>query len=280
MTAATFSGTQGQVSAEERQLRVDLAACYRLVALYGWTDLVFTHISARVPGPEHHFLINPYGLMFDEITASNLIKVDQECRKLSDSPYPVNPAGFVIHSCIHAARHDAGCVLHTHTRAGVAVSAQEGGVLPVSQQSTVVLSSLAYHDYEGVAVRDDEKPRLQADLGNATFFMLRNHGLLTVGKSVADAFLAMYAFEAACQIQIIGAIRRRGADSHRPAHRRRHRRCVEVAGPRRRVRLAGAAAPARSRRSDVQAVAQSDTVIAGERVTSAAFAPRLTSCFR
>ena len=168
------------VSAEEWQLRVDLAACYRLVALYGWSDLVFTHISARVPGPEHHFLINPYGLMFDEITASSLVKVDQQCNKVIDSPYPVNPAGFVIHSAVHAAREDVQCVLHTHTRAGVAVSAQKNGVLPISQQSTFVLASLAYHDYEGVAFRDDEKPRLQADLGNANFLMLRNHGLLTV----------------------------------------------------------------------------------------------------
>lgn len=188
--------------AEERKLRVDLAACYRLVALYGWSDLVFTHISARIPGPEHHFLINPYGLLFDEITASSLIKVDQHCNKLSDSPHPVNPAGFIIHSCIHAARHDVGCVLHTHTRAGVAVSAQKEGVLPISQQSTVVLSSLAYHDYEGIAVRPDEQPRLQADLGSATFLMLRNHGLLTVGKTISEAFVAMYAFETACQIQV------------------------------------------------------------------------------
>jgi ribulose-5-phosphate 4-epimerase/fuculose-1-phosphate aldolase len=187
---------------EERQLRVDLAACYRLVALYGWTDLVFTHISARIPGPEHHFLINPYGMMFEEITASSLIKVDQHCNKLSESSYAVNPAGFVIHSCIHDARHDIGCVLHTHTRAGVAVSAQKEGVLPISQQSTFVLSSLAYHDYEGVAVRDDEKPRLQKDLGTAMFCMLRNHGLLTVGKTVADAFLQMYIFETTCQIQL------------------------------------------------------------------------------
>lgn len=191
-----------QVSEEEWKLRVELAACYRLVALFGWTDLVFTHISARIPGPEHHFLINPYGLMFDEITASNLIKVDQQCRKLSDSPHPVNPAGFTIHSCIHDAHHDVGCVLHTHTKAGVAVSAQKDGILPISQQSTFVLSSLAYHDYEGVAVREDEKPRLQRDLGDATFFMLRNHGLLTVGNTIADAFLAMYAFETTCQIQL------------------------------------------------------------------------------
>ena len=191
-----------QVGEAEWQLRVDLAACYRLVALYGWSDLVFTHISARIPGPEHHFLINPYGLMFDEITASSLVKVDQACNKLIDSPYPVNPAGFVIHSAVHAARDDVQCVLHTHTRAGVAVSAQKNGVLPISQQSTFVLASLAYHDYEGVAFRDDEKPRLQADMGQANFLVLRNHGLLTCGKSIADAFLAMYTFENTCQIQI------------------------------------------------------------------------------
>ena len=193
---------RNHVSPEEWQLRVDLAACYRLVAAYGWSDLVFTHISARIPGPEHHFLINPYGLMFDEITASSLVKVDQQCNKLIDSPFPVNPAGFVIHSAVHEAREDAGCVIHTHTRAGVAVSAQKDGILPISQQSTFVLGSLAYHAYEGVAFRDEEKPRLQADLGNANFLMLRNHGLLTVGRTIADAFLAMYTFESTCQIQL------------------------------------------------------------------------------
>ncbi len=187
---------------EEWQLRVDLAACYRLVAAHGWSDLVFTHVSARIPGPDHHFLINPYGLMFDEITASSLVKVDQDCHKLSDSPFPVNPAGFTIHSAVHAAREDAGCVLHTHTRSGVAVSAQKDGVLPISQQSTFVLASLAYHDYEGVAFRDEEKPRLQDDLGGKNFLMLRNHGLLTVGPTIADAFLSMYIFESTCQIQI------------------------------------------------------------------------------
>jgi len=202
MNAASPSEIQKLVSAEEWQLRVDLAACYRLVALYGWSDLVFTHISARIPGPEHHFLINPYGLMFDEITASSLVKVDQQCNKIIESPYPVNPAGFVIHSAVHAAREDIQCVLHTHTRAGIAVSAQKNGVLPISQQSTFVLASLAYHDYEGVAFRDDEKPRLQADMGSANFLMLRNHGLLTCGKTIADAFLSMYTFENTCQIQI------------------------------------------------------------------------------
>ena len=190
------------VSAEEWQTRVDLAACYRLVALYGWTDLVFTHITARVPGPEHHFLINPYGLMFDEITASSLVKVDEQCNKVIDSPFPVNPAGFVIHSAIHEARHDVQCVLHTHTRAGIAVSAQKCGILPISQQSTFVLASLAYHDYEGVALRDDEKARLKADLGKANNLVLRNHGLLVCGKTIPEAFLNMYTLENTCRIQL------------------------------------------------------------------------------
>ena len=191
-----------QVSAEEWQARVDLAACYRLVALYGWDDLVFTHISARLPGPEHHFLINPYGMMFDEITASSLVKIDLDGKKVMDSPFEINPAGFTIHSCIHAGREDAKCVLHVHSINGVAVSAQKQGLLPISQQATFVLSSLAYHDYEGVALREDEKPRLVRDLGDKNFFMLRNHGLLTVGSTPADAFLFMYLFESACMIQV------------------------------------------------------------------------------
>ncbi len=195
-----------QVSAEEWALRCDLAACYRLVAAYGWSDLVFTHISAKLPdsvtGGEHQFLINPYGLMFDEITASSLVKVDMACNKLLDSPFPVNPAGFVIHSAVHEARPEAVCVLHTHTRAGVGVSAQQRGILPISQQSTFVLASLAYHGYEGVAFRPDEKPRLQADLGQANFLVLRNHGLLTVGRSIPEAFLNMDILEITCRIQI------------------------------------------------------------------------------
>jgi ribulose-5-phosphate 4-epimerase/fuculose-1-phosphate aldolase len=207
---------KNRVSADEWQLRCDLAACYRLVALHGWTDLVFTHISARVPGGDHRFLINPYGLLFEEITASSLILVDQAGQSLSDTVFPVNRAGFVIHSAIHAARDDAGCVLHTHTRAGVAVSALEDGVLPISQQSTFVLSSLAYHDYEGVALHDAEKPRLQADLGTASFLMLRNHGLLTVGRTIPQAFLSMYLFETTCQIQVTaqaaGKVRHVGHD--------------------------------------------------------------------
>ncbi|MCY0855395.1 class II aldolase/adducin family protein [Cupriavidus sp. D39] len=193
---------QAHTSPEEWQLRVELAALYRATALYGWTDLVFTHISARVPGKDHHFLINPYGLMFDEITASSLIKVDAQCNKLHESPFPVNPAGFTIHSCIHEARHDVQCVMHTHTRAGVAVSAQREGLLPISQQSTLVLHSLGYHDYEGIALRPDEQPRLQADLGDNNYLILRNHGLLTVGASVAEAFVSMYFLETCCQIQI------------------------------------------------------------------------------
>lgn len=203
----TTQNTPQRFHPDEWQLRVDLAACYRLVALYGWSDLVFTHISAKLPasvaGEDHQFLINPYGLMFDEMTASSLVKVDMSCNKLdADNPYPVNPAGFVIHSAIHDVRPDAGCVLHTHTRAGVAVSAQKHGVLPISQQSMFVLSSLAYHDYEGVAIRDDEKARLQAAMGDANYLMLRNHGLLTVGKTIQDAFLQMYIYENTCRIQV------------------------------------------------------------------------------
>jgi ribulose-5-phosphate 4-epimerase/fuculose-1-phosphate aldolase len=171
---------------EESTLRVDLAACYRLVAHFGWDDLIFTHISARVPGPEHHFLINPYGMLFDEITASSLVKVDQRGEKVDDSPHPINPAGFVIHSAVHAARPDVVCVLHVH-----------------SQQSTIALASLGYHDYEGIALRDDEKPRLVSDLGDKTSLILRNHGLLTVGPTIADAFLYMYLLQRACEIQLL-----------------------------------------------------------------------------
>ena len=208
------------VTPEEWQLRCDLAACYRLVELYGMSDLVFTHISAKLPasvtGGEEQFLINPYGLLFDEITASSLVKVDMACNKLHESPFPVNPAGFTIHSAVHAARPDVACVLHTHTRAGVAVSAQQAGVLPISQQSTFVLASLAYHDYEGVAFRPDEGPRLQKDLGTANFLVLRNHGLLTCGPSVADALLAMYTFENACRIQIDALAGQPGMDGLTP----------------------------------------------------------------
>lgn len=200
--ALSVPSLEARVSAEEWRTRVDLAACYRLVAHFGWSDLVFTHVTARVPGVTDQFLINPYGMMFDEVTASSLVKIGLDGTKLDDSPFPVNPAGFVIHSAVHSARHDAQCVLHVHSLNGVAVSTQQDGVLPISQQSMFVLSSLAYHDYEGVALNDEEKPRLVADLGDKTFFMLRNHGLLTLGATIPDAFLAMYIFEAACTIQI------------------------------------------------------------------------------
>jgi ribulose-5-phosphate 4-epimerase/fuculose-1-phosphate aldolase len=201
-TALEIPSLQGKVSPEEWAVRVDLAAAYRLVSRYGWEDLVFTHISARVPGTEDHFLINPYGLFFDEITASSLVKIDQQGNKLEDSPFPVNQAGFVIHSAVHAARHDAKCVLHTHTLNGVAVSTQRAGLLPISQHSLFVLNSLGYHDFEGPALDDDEKPRLAADLGDHRCLILRNHGLLTVGETVADAFVAMYYLEASCAIQV------------------------------------------------------------------------------
>ena len=194
---------RAQVSEEEWQQRVDLAACYRLISLHGWDDLVFTHVSARVPGPDHHFLINAYGMLFEEITASSLVKVDLAGNKVIESPYPVNPAGFVIHSAVHEARQDVACVLHTHTKAGIAVSAQADGLLPISQTSLFPYATLAYHDYEGVALNEDEKPRLVADLGNNNALMLRNHGLLTTGPTIADAFLMLNVFETACQIQVL-----------------------------------------------------------------------------
>ena len=204
MTAAPKASTvRDQVSPQEWQTRVDLAAAYRLVALYGWDDLIFTHISARVPGAAHHFLLNPYGMMFDEVTASSLVKIDLAGRKVTESPYFINPAGFTIHSAVHAAREDALCVMHLHTDYGVAVSAQQKGLLPISQQAMFALASLAYHDYEGLALDDEEKPRLVADLGDKNFMILRNHGLLTVGRSAAEAFLAMFLLERGCKIQIL-----------------------------------------------------------------------------
>jgi ribulose-5-phosphate 4-epimerase/fuculose-1-phosphate aldolase len=201
-TALEILSLRDRVSPEEWAARVDLAAAYRLVARYGWEDLVFTHITLRVPGAEDQFLINPYGLFFDEITASSLVKIDLQGNKVEDSPFPVNPAGFVIHSAIHAARHDAKCVLHTHTVSGVAVSTQRAGLQPISQHSLAVLKSLGYHDFEGVALHDDEKPRLVADLGENDALILRNHGLLTVGETVAEAFVTMYYLEASCAIQV------------------------------------------------------------------------------
>jgi ribulose-5-phosphate 4-epimerase/fuculose-1-phosphate aldolase len=192
-----------RVSEAEWQTRVDLAACYRLIAMFGWDDLVFTHISARVPGPDEHFLINAYGLLFEEMTASSLVKVDLAGQQVLKSPHMINPAGFTIHSAIHEARHDIGCVIHTHTKAGVAVSAQADGLLPLSQVSLFPLASVGYHEYEGIALNDDEKPRLVADLGDRSNLILRNHGLLTTAATIPDAFLAMYVLETACQTQLL-----------------------------------------------------------------------------
>jgi ribulose-5-phosphate 4-epimerase/fuculose-1-phosphate aldolase len=200
---ALIRSVRGQVTAEEWAARVDLAAAYRAVAMYGWDDLVFTHISARVPGPGHHFLINPYGMMFEEITASSLVKVDLKGEKVMESPFEINPAGFTIHSAVHEARDDARCVMHLHTVEGVAVSAQKDGLLALSQQSLFPLASVAYHDYEGVALNPDEKARLVKDLGDKHNLILRNHGLLTCAESVADAFLYMYILQKACEVQVL-----------------------------------------------------------------------------
>ena len=199
---ALIRSTRGQVSADEWAVRTDLAAAYRAVAMFGWDDLVFTHISARVPGPDHHFLINPYGMMFEEITASSLVKIDLAGRKVLESPFEINPAGFTIHSAVHEARADAHCVVHLHTMEGVAVSCQKAGLLPLSQQSLFPLSSLAYHSYEGVALNGEEKVRLVADLGDKHNMILRNHGLLTCAETVADAFLYMYILQKACEVQV------------------------------------------------------------------------------
>ena len=180
------------IAAEEWEVRVQLAACYRLVDLQGWSDMTSTHISARVPGPEHHFLINPHGMLFDEITASSLVKVDLHGKMVDPSAYPVNPAGFVIHSAIHMAREDAMYALHTHTSAGVGVASQEDGLLPITQQALAILGDVAYHGFEGPALRTDERARIATDLGDRRILFLRNHGLLTVGRTAGEAFMAMY----------------------------------------------------------------------------------------
>lgn len=191
------------ISEEEWALRVNLAACYRLVAHYGWDDLIFTHLSVRLPGPDHHFLINPYGLLFQEITASSLVKVDVNGELVEDTPgFGINPAGFTIHSAIHMARDDAQAVLHLHARDAVAVSAQEDGLLPLSQTAMLVYSRLAYHDYEGVALDLGERERLVRDLGDKDVFILRNHGVLTVGSTIPEAFILLYFLVKACEIQV------------------------------------------------------------------------------
>ncbi|QGZ94984.1 class II aldolase/adducin family protein [Terricaulis silvestris] len=193
---------KGRVSAEEWQARVDCAALYRLVALHGWDDMIFTHISMRVPGPEHHFLINPYGMFFEEMTASSLVKVDLDGNIVSPTQYYINPAGFTIHSAIHGAREDALCVIHLHSDAGVGVSAQKEGLLPLTQNALLVIPQLAYHGYEGVALNLDERERLVADIGDKKLMLLRNHGTLAVGMSAADAFVGIFFLERACAEQV------------------------------------------------------------------------------
>lgn len=191
-----------KVSAEEWKARIDLAAMYRLTALYGWTDMIFTHISHRVPGPEHHFLINPYGMFFEEITASSLVKVDLDGNIMQETPYFINPAGFTIHSAVHAAADNHHVVMHLHTDDGVAVSAQKEGLLPLSQTAMIAMGDLSYHDYEGIALDHDERERLVADLGDTHNMILRNHGTLTVGASAAECFLRMFFLERACSMQV------------------------------------------------------------------------------
>ena len=188
----------------EQELREDLAAAYRLIALHGMTDLVFTHLSVRVPGEGHRFLVNPYGLLFEEITASSLVLVDADGEPRQPTPWPVNPAGFVIHSAVHRGRDNANCVMHTHTLAGMAVAAQQGGLLPLNQMMMEFMGRVAIHDYEGVAADDNlsERERLVQDLGDKPAMILRNHGLLTVGHTVAEAFYWMWYLEQSCRIQL------------------------------------------------------------------------------
>jgi len=199
----SIDSLKGKVSDEEWKVRTELAALYRLVALYGWDDMIYTHISARIPGPEHQFLINPYGMFFGEITASSLVKIDLEGQILQETPYFINPAGFTIHSAIHAARDDAHYVMHLHSDQGVAVSAQKDGLLPLSQHALIVLPRLAYHDYEGIALNLDERERLVADLGDKTLMLLRNHGTLAVGKTAADCWTGMFYLERSCKQQVM-----------------------------------------------------------------------------
>jgi ribulose-5-phosphate 4-epimerase/fuculose-1-phosphate aldolase len=218
------------MTTEEWQARVELAALYRLVALHGWDDMIFTHLSARVPGPEHHFLINPYGWLFGEITASSLIKVDPEGRAVDPTPHRVNPAGFTIHSAVHAAREDAMFVLHLHTDAGVAVSTHEEGLLPLTQHALIVLPSLAYHDYEGIALHLDERQRIVRDLGGCHAMLLRNHGTLALGATAGAAFLNLFMLERACAQQVMALSAGRGGVRLAPQAVRDEVR-AQMAGP-------------------------------------------------
>jgi ribulose-5-phosphate 4-epimerase/fuculose-1-phosphate aldolase len=201
-TVTQFRAPTQTAELTERDVRVQLAACYRLIAHFGMDDMVYTHISARVPGSDGHFLINPYGLMFHEITASSLVKIDYDGNVVEPTNYPINKAGFVIHSAIHMARHDVACVLHTHTRAGIAVSCLDIGLLPLNQFALQFHNRVAYHGYEGIALDLDERDRLVADLGDKPVMILKNHGLLTTGASVAEAFQAMHYLEQSCRIQL------------------------------------------------------------------------------
>jgi ribulose-5-phosphate 4-epimerase/fuculose-1-phosphate aldolase len=202
-TSIEIPSLEGKISAEEWKIRVDLAAAYRLVAHFGWDDLIFTHLSARVPGPEHHFLLNPYQLMFEEVTASSLVKVDMQGHPVGETPFITNAAGFTIHSALHMAREDAQAVIHLHTPHGQAVSAHSEGLLPLTQTAMLVRDDIAYHDYEGVAVDLDERERLIANIGDKGAMLLRNHGTLTVGETVGEAFVKMYFLERACEAQIL-----------------------------------------------------------------------------
>ena len=199
---ADAGDVRSRVSAAEWNARVDLAACYRLVAHYGWTDLIYTHISARVPGPENHYLLNPFGFMFDEITASSLVKVDLDGKIVDPTPHKIHAAGFVIHSAVHGAREDAHCVIHSHTRAGMALSMLKCGLLPLSQHAMLFHGRIGYHGSEGLALDTDERGRLVRDLGSNAILMLRNHGTLVVGKTVPEAFGMMWHLEKAMQAQL------------------------------------------------------------------------------
>ena len=202
VATAALERTETQYAPGEWEARVDLAAAYRLVALYGWDDLIFTHLSARVPGPEHHFLINPYDMMFEEITASSLVKIDVDGHPVGPSEHPVNPAGFTIHSALHMAREDAAAVMHLHTPHGQAVSAMEFGLLPHTQTAMIASHDVAYHDYEGIATDLEERERLVEDIGTKHAMILRNHGTLTVGETVGQCFLRLYFLERACEAQV------------------------------------------------------------------------------
>jgi ribulose-5-phosphate 4-epimerase/fuculose-1-phosphate aldolase len=216
LSAVDIPSLKDKVSAEEWQVRVDLAAAYRLVAYYGWDDLIFTHLSARVPGPEHHFLLNPYNLMFEEVTASSLVKVDSSGNPVGETPFITNAAGFTIHSAVHMAREDAQAVIHLHTPHGQAVSAHGEGLLPLTQTAMLVREDIAYHDYEGVAVDLGERERIVANLGSKGAMLLRNHGTLALGETVGEAFVKIYFLERACQAQILALSAGEGNLNHPP----------------------------------------------------------------